>query len=115
MFARWSAAAPTARSIDEYLAFRAGLRAILSAGSAHALGAFLCASGEQMDDYELAALGRSDALEVLLHRLILADIALADHHAASRAWLRLHGLAVPPASRGYGHPNVQEERLLRTA
>jgi hypothetical protein len=104
-----------ARSIDDYLAFRARLRAVLASGDAQELGAFLRASGARTGDPELAAMGRAEGLQELLHRLILADVELAGRHAASRTWLRIHGRPVPPASRGYGRPNLRDERLRRSA
>jgi hypothetical protein len=115
MAGTWTARGHAARSIDDYLAFRTRLRTVLATGDARELGAFLRASGAHTGDAELAAMGRGEGLEELMHRLTLADAALADRHAASRAWLRLQGRPVPPASRGYGRPNLHDERLLRSA
>jgi hypothetical protein len=106
----------SSRVVEDYLAFRAALRAVLRIGDADELGAFLRTSAMEMGDRELAAMGRNQrGLEELMHRLVLAEVELADLHGAARAWLRLRGRPVPPAARGYGRPNLQGERLLRTA
>ena len=115
MAATWSAHGHAARTIDDYLAFRARLRTVLRSGSASELGVFLRANAARTGDPELAAMARVEGLEELLHRLILADVELADRHADSRNWLRRQGRPVPPASRGYGRPNLSGERLRRSA
>jgi hypothetical protein len=118
---RWTVAAignmrgHAAGAIDDYLAFRTRLRTVLRGGSAQELGAFLRASGTRSGDPDLAAMGLAEELEELLHQLVLADVELADRHAASRTWLRARGRPVPPASRGYGQPNLRDERLRRSA
>jgi hypothetical protein len=103
--------------VDAYLAFRARLRSTLGRLDVHLLRDFLCREGLARGDHDLVVLARQSDLEltVLMHRLVLADAALSGCHRASRAWLRQHELAVPPASRGYGRPNAGGPALARSA
>jgi transcriptional regulator with XRE-family HTH domain len=105
------------RSIDVYLEFRAGLRAVLARVDLAAFRAFLREAGRAHWDPELATLAVWPAprLRPLMHRLILADRRLAAAHGASRAWLRRHGVEPPPAGRGYGWPNARAVELRRSA
>jgi|SRR5579884_746669 len=103
--------------VDAYLTFRARLRSTLARLDVRLLRDFLCCEGLARGDQDLVLLARHSELElaVLMHRLVLADAALRDCHRASRAWLRQHELAIPPASRGYGRPNAGGPALARSA
>lgn len=92
------------RRIDAYLDFRAGLREVLRNGDATVFRLFLRDSGEDLGDMDLRAMGRwsEEALLPLMHRMILADQALADRHPESRQWLRERGLALRISPTGYG-------------
>jgi hypothetical protein len=102
---------------EAYLDFRARLREMLALGDAGEFRAFLRQEGHAQSDYDLVLMSREPDpdFSVLMHRLILADAELAEHHVASRVWLRRHGFGVPPASRGYGQPNARRVELARTA
>ncbi len=90
--------------VDAYLDFRAGLRDVLATGDPKALRVFLRDIGEDLGDSDLRAMGRwtDEAILPLMHRMIIADAKLADHHSASRAWLREHNLPFRVSSTGYG-------------
>ena len=102
---------------EAYLEFRARLRETLALGDVAAFRFFLSKEGHAQVDYDLVLMSREPEpdLAALMHRMVLADVELAEHHAESRTWLRRRGLAVPPASRGYGQPNARRPALARTA
>jgi hypothetical protein len=90
--------------VDAYLDFRTALRDVLATGDARQFKMFLKDSAEDLRDPELAAMGRwtEEALLPIMHRMIIADRKLAEHHRASKQWLRDRQLPLQTRSTGYG-------------
>src|SRR5262249_12387660 len=91
-------------NMDAYLDFRASLRDALATGDPAVFRSFLRDAGQRFGDSELLAMGRwtGEALLPLMHRMIVADPHLGEHHKASRQWLREHGIAPRVKATGYG-------------
>src|SRR5688572_7393100 len=103
-FARRGPSSQTRERVDAYLDFRAALRDVLATGDARQFRLFLRDSGEDLRDPEMAAMGRwsEETLLPLMHRMVLADVKLADHHDTSRQWLRERHLPMRVRPTGYG-------------
>lgn len=102
--------------VDAYLDFRTALRDALATGDAGQFRLFLRDAGEDLRDLELAAMGRwtEEALLPIMHRMIVADRKLAEHHDASRKWLRARHLPLQVRSTGYGWSTELKRRYRTT-
>ena len=94
----------TREKVDAYLDFRQALREVLITSDPKQFKQFLKDAGEDLRDPELGAMGRwtEEALLPLMHRMILADRQLAEHHDASKRWLRERHLPQRVQPTGYG-------------
>lgn len=103
-FGRRDPSPKTRERVDAYLDFRSALRAVLATGDARQFRLFLRDSGEDLRDPELSAMGRwsEETLLPLMHRMVLADVKLAEHHGVSRQWLRERHLSTRVRPTGYG-------------
>jgi hypothetical protein len=102
--------------VDAYLDFRQALRDVLAAGDPHQFRLFLKDAGEDLRDPELSSMGRwsEEMLLPLMHRMIVADRKLADHHDASKNWLRERHLPLRVRPTGYGWSSELRERYKTT-
>src|SRR5438067_11807258 len=98
--------------VDAYLDFRQGLRDVLAQGDVHQFRLFLKDAGEDLRDPELTSMGRwgEETLLPLMHRMIVADRKLADHHEESKRWLRERHMPVRVRPTGYGWSTELRER-----
>lgn len=98
--------------VDAYLDFRAALRDVLASGDVKQFRAFLRDVGTDQADPELTAMGRwnDEALLPVMHRMIMADPKLKEHHPASRAWLRERQMPMRVRSVGYGWSTELKQR-----
>ena len=104
--------AHTRERVDAYLDFRTALRDVLATGDARQFRLFLQDAGEDLRDPELAAMGRwsEETLLPLMHRMVLADAKLADHHDSSRQWLRERHMPLRVRPTGYGWSTELRQR-----
>ena len=94
------------------------LGVVLARRDPEALRAFLTASARRFGDESQEAQitqQSADALEMLMHRMILSRPDLAAHHAESQAWLEQRGQAVGQQvkarpARGPRQPNRPGKR-----
>jgi hypothetical protein len=113
----WSGSSRDTRErVDAYLDFRQALRDVLTTGDPKQFRLFLKDAGDDLRDPELGAMGRwsEETLLPLMHRMILADRKLAEHHDASKQWLRERHLPMRVRATGYGWSTEIKARYKKT-